>query len=131
MARSCCGTWNCIGKCAARMEELPEMKLSACRHRDTGQTECSGAAVANNAHGAWCLAVLCCVQAQRASLQKKLEERQADLEAKKAALAAVRAGAHARSGRGGCMRLCVPVPGWLGAQHLAVSGWPRDPKGGA
>jgi hypothetical protein len=34
----------------------------------------------------------CAVQAQRASLQKKLEERQADLEAKKAALAAVRAG---------------------------------------
>lgn len=31
-------------------------------------------------------------QAQRASLAKKLEERQADLEAKKAALAAVRAG---------------------------------------
>ena len=38
---------------------------------------------------------LCCcaaVQAQRANLQKKLEERQADLEAKKAALSAVRAG---------------------------------------
>lgn len=31
-------------------------------------------------------------QAQRASLHKKLEERQADLEAKKSALAAVRAG---------------------------------------
>lgn len=36
----------------------------------------------------------CAVQAQRASLQKKLEERQADLEAKKAALAAVRAGTY-------------------------------------
>ena len=32
------------------------------------------------------------LQAQRASLQKKLEERQADLEAKRGALAAVRAG---------------------------------------
>lgn len=42
-----------------------------------------------------CCALSCCcvdVQAQRASLQKKLEERQADLEAKRAALVAVRAG---------------------------------------
>jgi len=39
------------------------------------------------------LRATCMLQAQRASLQKKLEERQADLEARKAALAAVRAGA--------------------------------------
>jgi hypothetical protein len=44
-------------------------------------------------------------QAQRASLQKKLEERGADLEARKAALAAVRAGVRACVGWW-CGRVC-------------------------
>jgi hypothetical protein len=69
-----------------------------------------------------CCAVLCCVQAQRASLQKKLEERLADLEAKKAALAAVRAGAHAAAGHGWAHEAVCQHTGAVGGRRSAVRG---------